>query len=73
MIISRIAYCAWFLDAGTRLVFIDASYRGFLFNPVNHLVLQIPKLSDNIKNVLWDAADWGVFAATDNKCVSLQL
>jgi WD repeat-containing protein 19 len=52
---------------GTRLVFIDASYRGFLFNPVNHLVMPVLKMHETTKNVLWDAADWGVFVTTDNK------
>lgn len=58
------------LPAGTRLVFIDGSYRGFLFSPVNHGVLPIPKLHETTRNILWDAADWGVFATTDHRIMN---
>lgn len=52
--------------AGTRLIFIDMAYRGFLYNPVNQLVLPVPKLHETTQRVMWDAADWGVFVTTDN-------
>jgi hypothetical protein len=55
--------------AGTRLVFIDGAYRGFLYNPVNQLVLPVPKLHEATTRVMWDPVDWGVFVTTDNTYV----
>ncbi len=48
-------------------MFIDSGYRGFLYNPVNQLLLPIPKLHDTTTRVMWDAVDWGVFITTDNR------
>ena len=52
-------------------MFVDAGYRGFLYNPVNQLLLPIPKLHDSTARVMWDAVDWGVFVTTDNRCATI--
>lgn len=48
---------------GTRVLFIDDESRGFLYNPVNSLLLQIPddNMPKDVRQVMWDAADWGLF------------
>ena len=53
--------------AGTRLIFLDDAGRGFLYNPVNGLLLPVPKLADGTRHVMWDSADWGVFVTSNAK------
>lgn len=51
--------------AGTRVIFLDTEGAGFLYNPVNGLVLPIPKLQKSTNQIMWDSADWGVFLTSD--------
>eukprot|EP00002_Diphylleia_rotans_P001793 TRINITY_DN11025_c0_g1_i1.p1 TRINITY_DN11025_c0_g1~~TRINITY_DN11025_c0_g1_i1.p1 ORF type:complete len:1293 (+),score=269.64 TRINITY_DN11025_c0_g1_i1:166-4044(+) len=51
--------------SGTRLVFVDSKLNGFLYNPVNDQVIEVPKFSSNTTKVMWDPVDWGVFVTCD--------
>ncbi len=46
-------------------MFQDAAGAGFVFNPINAHVLPIPQFPATASRVMWDAADWGVFAVVD--------
>ncbi|XP_071786835.1 WD repeat-containing protein 19-like isoform X1 [Asterias amurensis] len=54
--------------SGTRLVFIDDKSDGFVYNPVNDQILEIPDFSPTVKGVLWEnwPYDKGVFVAYDD-------
>ncbi|PRP88379.1 WD repeat-containing protein 19-like [Planoprotostelium fungivorum] len=56
---------------GTRVIFLDSAGEGFLFSPVQDLVIRIPEWSPNVTRVMWDAADWGSFVAAENNCQRL--
>ncbi|XP_022086384.1 WD repeat-containing protein 19-like [Acanthaster planci] len=53
--------------SGTRLIFIDDKSDGFVYNPVNDQILEIPDFSPTVKGVLWEnwPYDKGVFVAYD--------
>eukprot|EP00053_Salpingoeca_punica_P013406 m.121269 g.121269 ORF g.121269 m.121269 type:complete len:1367 (-) comp16199_c0_seq2:1475-5575(-) len=53
--------------SGTRLVFFDEKADGFVYSPVNDVVVQIPDLPIGVKGALWDSrpADKGTFIAYD--------
>ncbi|XP_063074275.1 WD repeat-containing protein 19 isoform X2 [Engraulis encrasicolus] len=54
--------------SGTRLIFIDDKSDGFLYCPVNDMVLEIPNFSPTITGALWETCpgDKGVFVAYDD-------
>ncbi|KAL3878608.1 hypothetical protein ACJMK2_030942 [Sinanodonta woodiana] len=58
--------------SGTRLVFIDDKSDGFVYNPVNDLLVEIPNFSTTVKGVLWEmwALDRGVFIAYDEEKIT---
>ena len=58
-------------ELGTRLVFIDDTAAGFVYNPVNEQVHPVPEMSATTVRVMWDAADWGVFVAAEPKAYSV--
>lgn len=47
------------MTAGTRAVLIDDTQQGFLYNPVNDVILPLPQLASSTDNCLWDSADSG--------------
>ncbi|XP_038055636.1 WD repeat-containing protein 19-like isoform X2 [Patiria miniata] len=53
--------------SGTRLIFIDDKSDGFVYNPVNDQILEIPNFSPTVKGILWEnwPYDKGVFVAYD--------
>ncbi|CAK9101199.1 WD repeat-containing protein 19 (Intraflagellar transport 144 homolog) [Durusdinium trenchii] len=50
---------------GTRVIFVDECGSGFLYNPVEKQLCEIPDLSAETRNVLWDGLDPCVFVAAD--------
>ncbi|KAJ8298131.1 hypothetical protein KUTeg_024662 [Tegillarca granosa] len=54
--------------SGTRIAFIDDKSDGFIYNPVNDQLLEIPEFSTMIKGILWEywSLDKGVFIAYDD-------
>lgn len=54
---------------GTRLVFIDDKSDGFVYNPVNDQVIEIPQFSSTTKGALWEnwTGDKGVFITYDEE------
>ncbi|KAI0219650.1 WD repeat-containing protein 19 [Lamellibrachia satsuma] len=54
---------------GTRLIFIDDKSDGYVYNPVNDNIVEIPDFSPIVKGVLWEnfAMDEGVFVAYDEE------
>jgi WD repeat-containing protein 19 len=66
---------------GTRVIYIDNSGDGFIYNPVNDHIVKIPNFPSNyllieskliildaVVKVMWDSADWGVFVAAEINC-----
>uniref|UniRef100_A0A7S3LUV7 WD repeat-containing protein 19 n=1 Tax=Palpitomonas bilix TaxID=652834 RepID=A0A7S3LUV7_9EUKA len=51
--------------AGTRMVFIDETSAGFIYNPVNDHKIPVPDFRSTTEKIMWDSADWGVFVALD--------
>lgn len=51
--------------AGTRIVFVDDSGSGTLYNPVDSQTLPIPDFSAQTYTVLWDGLDPFVFVTAD--------
>lgn len=49
-------------QAGTRVIIVDAANRCWLFNPVDNLTMRITDAVEPPAAVLWDPADWGLFA-----------
>ncbi len=52
---------------GTRVLFIDAANKGFLYSPIDDKSLELPKFPSAVDKVVWDPVDSGVFAAIDSK------
>lgn len=48
-------------QAGTRLVIVDGAHRSWLYSPVDNLSLRVAGAPEPPSDVLWDAADWGLF------------
>ncbi|XP_052278623.1 WD repeat-containing protein 19-like isoform X1 [Dreissena polymorpha] len=55
--------------SGTRLVFIDDKKDGYVYNPVNDHLVEIPEFSPFAKGILWEmwGLDKGVFIAYDEE------
>eukprot|EP01062_Namystynia_karyoxenos_P004675 TRINITY_DN11665_c0_g1_i1.p1 TRINITY_DN11665_c0_g1~~TRINITY_DN11665_c0_g1_i1.p1 ORF type:complete len:1497 (+),score=635.62 TRINITY_DN11665_c0_g1_i1:130-4491(+) len=53
--------------SGTRVVFVDDVGDAYLYNPIDDNAAKIERFSAHASSVLWDATDWGVFVACDNK------
>mmetsp|Transcript_44380 Transcript_44380/g.108454 ORF Transcript_44380/g.108454 Transcript_44380/m.108454 type:complete len:1358 (+) Transcript_44380:80-4153(+) len=49
--------------AGTRVVFVDESLRGLLYNPVDISTLEIPEFPKGVTAILWDMYDRNTFVA----------
>lgn len=58
-------------DSATRLVFVDDTAAGFLYNPVVDLARPIPRFPPAAIRVMWDSADWGVLVVHDAKVLSV--
>ncbi|XP_013417652.1 WD repeat-containing protein 19 [Lingula anatina] len=59
-----------FVDpTGTRIIFIDDKSDGFVYNPVNDQVVEIPDFSPTTKGILWEnwLSDKGIFVAFDEE------
>ncbi|KAL5011631.1 hypothetical protein ScPMuIL_010182 [Solemya velum] len=58
--------------SGTRLAFIDDKTDGFVYNPVNDQILEIPELSPNTRGALWEnwIMDKGVFITFDDEKIN---
>lgn len=56
-------------SSGTRVIFIDNKSDGFVYNPVNDQVLDIPNFQSTAKGALWEnwAPDRGVFITYDDE------
>jgi len=52
---------------GTRIVFLDESSEGFLYNPIDSQLVEIPDLVPETNNVLWDEMDPMVFVTSDSR------
>jgi len=50
---------------GTRVIFIDESGSGFLYNPLDSQVTEIPEFNKESRLVLWDGLDSCIFAVAD--------
>ncbi|XP_064636625.1 WD repeat-containing protein 19-like isoform X3 [Lineus longissimus] len=53
--------------SGTRLIFIDEKSDGYVYNPVNDHVVEIPNFSNTTKGILWDKADKDIFMVFDDE------
>eukprot|EP01112_Ceratiomyxa_fruticulosa_P008153 TRINITY_DN2109_c0_g1_i1.p1 TRINITY_DN2109_c0_g1~~TRINITY_DN2109_c0_g1_i1.p1 ORF type:complete len:1418 (-),score=299.30 TRINITY_DN2109_c0_g1_i1:29-4282(-) len=52
--------------SGTRVVFIDSNHDGFLYNPVNDVLIKIEGISPHTSMIIWDQIDWGVFVICES-------
>jgi WD repeat-containing protein 19 len=50
---------------GTRCVLVDTAQMAWLYSPIDDSRLPIPRFPSTARNVLWDAADTGVFVVFD--------
>ncbi|GBG32352.1 WD repeat-containing protein 19 [Hondaea fermentalgiana] len=50
--------------AGTRIVFIDQTGSGFLYNPIDSQVCEVPDLNADTVRIIWDGLDPFVFVAS---------
>ncbi|ESO89539.1 hypothetical protein LOTGIDRAFT_218902 [Lottia gigantea] len=55
--------------SGTRLVFTDNKGDGYVYNPVNDQIVEIPNLSESVQGVLWEnwPLDKGIFVIYDTE------
>ncbi|KAL1529596.1 hypothetical protein AB1Y20_000539 [Prymnesium parvum] len=58
-------------ELGTRVAFIDKTWKAFLYNPVNDYLIPIPSISPTTSAILWDQADWGVLVSHDSKAFNV--
>ncbi|ELT93993.1 hypothetical protein CAPTEDRAFT_173399 [Capitella teleta] len=58
-------------QSGTRLIFIDDKSDGFVYNPVNDNIVEIPEFSPTTKGILWEnwQADRGIFVTHDDESI----
>ena len=57
---------------GTRIILIDSTGRGWMYNPSNSYVFQIQDFGGadgtvTVGSVLWDPVDWGTFVAVEGR------
>ncbi|KAK6172308.1 hypothetical protein SNE40_015995 [Patella caerulea] len=57
--------------SGTRLVFTDGKSDGFVYNPVNDHIVEIPNITSSVEGVLWEnwPLDKGVFIVFDSEMI----
>ena len=56
---------------GTRVVVIDASNQGFIYNSVSAELTPIPAFPTHVQHVMWDTADKNVFMVFDGQSKDL--
>lgn len=54
---------------GAHVLFVDAELSGYLYSPVTGAAVEVPHFAKDYTNVMWDAADWGVFAVAEPRSI----
>lgn len=58
---------------GAHVLFVDAELNGYMYSPVTGAAVLVPDFAKGYTNVMWDAADWGVFAVAEPRSIHTYL
>mmetsp|Transcript_37661 Transcript_37661/g.118764 ORF Transcript_37661/g.118764 Transcript_37661/m.118764 type:complete len:1376 (+) Transcript_37661:207-4334(+) len=59
----------WVSPLGTRCIFVDERHQAYLFNPVNDLLLPVPRFSGKLDHVLWDSTEPSLLVLVDSSTI----